>query len=192
MSDSDASPDLPKFEFLAGRLSLDFCNSLTAATGKDRLRDGAALAGWAERAGYRLDARAGSVELDQFHELRRCLHDMFTAAIAGQAPRQADLDILSRSASARPDLRWDMTVGHAVSRFHGAAHDRLRHEIACDAIDLVTGGRLGRVRRCANHTCQWFFFDSSRNGKRRWCAMADCGTRAKVRRYRDHHAPLRA
>ena len=30
--------------------------------------------------------------------------------------------------------------------------------------------------------CGWLFLDRSRNGSRRWCAMEDCGTRAKIRK----------
>jgi predicted RNA-binding Zn ribbon-like protein len=43
---------------------------------------------------------------------------------------------------------------------------------------------LDRVRVCPldEGGCGWVFLDRSRNGSRRWCAMADCGTQAKSRR----------
>ncbi|MGQ4334933.1 CGNR zinc finger domain-containing protein [Streptomyces hayashii] len=42
-----------------------------------------------------------------------------------------------------------------------------------------------RIRGCAHETCTLHFFDTSRNGARRWCSMATCGNRAKASR---HHA----
>ncbi|MFJ7156130.1 CGNR zinc finger domain-containing protein [Streptomyces sp. NPDC101118] len=47
-----------------------------------------------------------------------------------------------------------------------------------------------RIRKCAHEACVLHFFDTSRNGTRRWCSMAACGNRAKASRHyarsRDH------
>jgi predicted RNA-binding Zn ribbon-like protein len=40
-----------------------------------------------------------------------------------------------------------------------------------------------RIRSCAHGTCILHFFDTSRNGTRRWCSMAACGNRAKASRH---------
>ncbi|WRZ92895.1 CGNR zinc finger domain-containing protein [Streptomyces sp. NBC_01007] len=40
-----------------------------------------------------------------------------------------------------------------------------------------------RIRRCAHDACILHFFDTSRNGTRRWCSMAACGNRAKASRH---------
>ncbi|WP_309063106.1 CGNR zinc finger domain-containing protein [Streptomyces sp.] len=40
-----------------------------------------------------------------------------------------------------------------------------------------------RIRRCAHEACVLHFFDTSRNGTRRWCSMAVCGNRAKASRH---------
>lgn len=47
----------------------------------------------------------------------------------------------------------------------------------------------GRIRGCAHEACALHFFDTSRNGTRRWCSMALCGNRAKASR---HYARSRA
>jgi predicted RNA-binding Zn ribbon-like protein len=52
------------------------------------------------------------------------------------------------------------------------------------AADALVNGELARVHRCADPRCGRVFFDSSRNGKRRWCEMATCGNRAKAARHR--------
>lgn len=40
-----------------------------------------------------------------------------------------------------------------------------------------------RIRPCAHDACVLHFFDTSRNGTRRWCSMAACGNRAKASRH---------
>ncbi|MEU6142459.1 CGNR zinc finger domain-containing protein [Streptomyces sp. NPDC047081] len=40
-----------------------------------------------------------------------------------------------------------------------------------------------RIRGCAHDSCILHFFDTSRNGTRRWCSMAACGNRAKASRH---------
>ena len=42
-----------------------------------------------------------------------------------------------------------------------------------------------RIRRCQNPGCVLWFFDTTRNGTRRWCSMEVCGNRAKARRHYD-------
>ena len=48
----------------------------------------------------------------------------------------------------------------------------------------VSGQHSDRIKVCANDTCRWVFYDSSRTGRRRWCDMATCGNRAKAARHR--------
>ena len=74
-------------------------------------------------------------------------------------------------------------TGFAVADSSPQVIDRFRHAIARDAGALLTGD-LRRVKRCPSHDCLWLFHDDSKNLSRRWCAMDDCGTLAKVRRYR--------
>lgn len=41
--------------------------------------------------------------------------------------------------------------------------------------------RPGRLRACANTECNLFLVDRSRPGTAKWCSMATCGNRIKVR-----------
>ena len=52
------------------------------------------------------------------------------------------------------------------------------------SIDLLTSDVVQRIGRCADETCGWIFFDTTRSGTRRWCEMKVCGNRNKVRRFR--------
>jgi predicted RNA-binding Zn ribbon-like protein len=53
---------------------------------------------------------------------------------------------------------------------------------ARDYLELL-GTAPDRIRRCAHDSCILHFFDTSRNGTRRWCSMATCGNRAKASRH---------
>lgn len=53
---------------------------------------------------------------------------------------------------------------------------------ARDYLTLLTAAP-DRIRPCAHEACILHFFDTSRNGTRRWCSMAACGNRAKASRH---------
>lgn len=46
-------------------------------------------------------------------------------------------------------------------------------------------GSWRRFKECSNPDCRSVFYDRSKNHSGRWCTMADCGNRAKVRAYRE-------
>jgi len=56
--------------------------------------------------------------------------------------------------------------------------------VATPLVEAIAEEHTARFRVCANDECRWVFEDESRAGRRRWCDMATCGNRAKVRRYR--------
>jgi CGNR zinc finger len=45
-------------------------------------------------------------------------------------------------------------------------------------------GSWARFKECASPTCRSVFYDRSKNRSGKWCVMAECGNRAKVRAYR--------
>ena len=73
-------------------------------------------------------------------------------------------------------------VGLAASELRGfaGALAQLLVPVARAAPD----GTWERVKACAADDCQWAFYDRSRNRAGRWCNMAVCGNRTKVRAYR--------
>ena len=51
--------------------------------------------------------------------------------------------------------------------------------LALVAGELLTGPSRAYVQMCPGESCGWLFLDP--RGRRRWCSMATCGNRAKVR-----------
>jgi predicted RNA-binding Zn ribbon-like protein len=45
-----------------------------------------------------------------------------------------------------------------------------------------------RLKACADETCEFAYYDHSKNGCSRWCSAETCGNRSKVKRYRERQA----
>ena len=90
-------------------------------------------------------------------------------------------DSADSQAAIRPDasgFAWDWSGA-------GPALDRPLWPIARSAAELLTGPAHEHVKQCPGAHCGWVFLDLTKNHRRRWCEMEVCGSRAKVRRYRE-------
>jgi len=182
------APALPKHEFLAGRIALDFCNSLSGGPHEgavERIGTPRHFAEWARRRDLVLEHVPNTSVLHRLHRLRRALYEMVDALSEGRAPAGADLKLFNAElAEARAAEQLVATSsGYEMADLSSSSLDRIRYLIVRDAADLLTGDSR-RVKHCANHDCRWLFYDVSKNFSRRWCAMDDCGTKDKVRRFR--------
>ena len=62
--------------------------------------------------------------------------------------------------------------------------------IALSAARIVTEANPTRIRQCAAENCMYWFLDTSKSGRRRWCSMSRCGNRAKAtKHYRQRSEP---
>lgn len=52
--------------------------------------------------------------------------------------------------------------------------------VAKTAIDLLCHCDLSLIKRCENARCVLYFYDTTKNHRRRWCSMRICGNRMKV------------
>ncbi|MEV3991990.1 CGNR zinc finger domain-containing protein [Streptomyces sp. NPDC049837] len=124
-------------------------------------------------------------DLAAVRELRDALHGIAAAHAHGHALASADLAVVN-AAAAGPPLAVRMTAAGQREWAPGVSVAGLVSTIARDAIDLFTGpyAAAGRIRECGAHDCYLLFVDTSRPGRRRWCAMERCGNRHKVRSHR--------
>lgn len=76
------------------------------------------------------------------------------------------------------DGRWKLEF---MAREQGL--EWLLAAIARSAAEIIVEGPEARLRRCANPHCSLFFCDTSRTHRRRWCSMAVCGNRHKVKSF---------
>ncbi|MGH3723649.1 MAG: CGNR zinc finger domain-containing protein [Mycobacterium sp.] len=55
--------------------------------------------------------------------------------------------------------------------------------LAADNLLTLLTESPDRIKQCAHPQCVLFFYDTSKNGARRWHSMATCGNRAKAARH---------
>ncbi|MEZ7006426.1 CGNR zinc finger domain-containing protein [Streptomyces sp. AD55] len=60
----------------------------------------------------------------------------------------------------------------------------LTARIAAAVAEALVAGTWTRLKACEAADCHWAYYDRSPAGRGRWCSMAVCGARAKMRRYR--------
>src|SRR5919198_6010118 len=133
--DSPTPANLPKHEFLAGRIALDFCNSLSRMRRigpQDRIRSPEDFQAWAGRLGFALDQAPNSQALEQLHGLRAALFGIFDAVLDDEQPTAADLAVLNAELTeARTAERLvPAHDGYAIEDASPAIVDRFRHAVA--------------------------------------------------------------
>lgn len=129
--------------------------------------------------------------LEGARALRTALYDVFTAVAGDDAAPSGSLDRLNDVLAAAGCHVGLVGEGRDFRlEFAPGARERLEFPLlalARSASELLTSEEVERLKLCDAHDCGWLFIDGSRNRSRRWCEMAECGNRAKVRRYRERH-----
>ncbi|MCP3803242.1 ABATE domain-containing protein [Allokutzneria sp. A3M-2-11 16] len=161
--------------FIAGDLALDFANTVyrrTPEMGADLFDSPEALAAWLHRAGF----PSAAATVDDARMLRERLWEIFDAQTAGrELPPDAFGGLLE---TVRRD---DVSVGADGSARALTGKGALA-VIALHAIRFALSPPPWPVRSCDG--CGWFFMDTSRGHRRRWCSMKTCGNQAKAARFR--------
>ncbi len=180
-----------------GRPCLDFVNTIHdrfALRPEDYLTTARRFFEWCEHARV-LDVREAS-HCEESHELlsevltfREQLYALFNARIDGkEAPTEAVAELDRWLHRAWADLTFDPVAPGCLTWSAGALNGYLPlKRIALSALQLLRDGEPGRLKRCAaQDSCGWLFYDTTKNKRRRWCAMETCGTLVKMQRYRSH------
>jgi predicted RNA-binding Zn ribbon-like protein len=165
-----------------------FVNTHDLDDGSDDIADPAALRDWlAER--RLIDERAELSEADvrQAQAFREALRKLLLAN-NGDALDPAAVEALNVAAKGAelqvrvaPDgsaelapvrTGMDAAIGRLLAIVHTAMAD----------------GTWSRLKACALHdSCEWAFYDWSKNRSGTWCDMKTCGNRAKARAFRERH-----
>ena len=157
------------------------------------LRDYSAVEGtW--RSAPELAAKALGATL----EIREAAYDVLAPRAAGAVVATDGVKGSEGSAFERLMLRWSAAAARSML-IPAPQHDQqgiaelivgtspaqlIPDRLVVAAVELIRTVELRQLRACPvdDGGCGWLFLDRSRNGSRRWCAMEDCGTRAKIRK----------
>ena len=178
--------------------AVDLCNTetdWTGATPHEYLESYAHFVVWSREVGL-LDARTAARSLAASSRRSASVDSVLARAIDF---RGALHRVLIGSAAAADWRTIDTEVAANVPALHlraAAAPDReplAAWSLSAEPVDaplaaavwaaagLLTTAHVGDVRACPGASCGWLFLDPA--GRRRWCSMAWCGNRAKVRRH---------
>ena len=196
-------------DFVAGPVSIDFVNTASwtedGSLRRERLESFSSAVAWAVRAKVlesdaceklrdlaAQNSRAAELALGRLRRFRQDLADVAVSVAAGtQVPVEAEDDLARwfREAQTNATLRYIKGRFYFDVTKSANSLDTILWILAQDALRVLTTANLGRLRRCEKDHCWWFFLDTSKNGRRRWCDMSSCGNIAKARRYYAKHHP---
>jgi predicted RNA-binding Zn ribbon-like protein len=178
---------MAKNQSAPGTLELvrQFVNTVDLEQNEERLPTPEALSTWlAEQRLIPAPAPADAEDLQHAIELREALRAILLAHNGGPAAPPAAGETLDEAACrARLQLR-----------FRGSD---VALEPEADGVDAGLGRLLAivqaataqrtweRLKACREHTCEWAFYDHTKNHSGAWCNMRVCGNRAKARAYRE-------
>lgn len=167
----------------------DYVNTRNYFRGGDLLYDTETATGWLLGRGLLQEGeRVHEEERRRLVEFREGLRALLLAhnGVAGTEPG-ADagaFDELVASAAlrvrfgpgGRPTLE-PAAGGGLVGRIFG--------RLLAEVVRAEAEGRWRRLKACRNEGCRWAFYDASKNRSGSWCNMAVCGSRHKMRAYRE-------
>lgn len=130
-------------------------------------------------------------------ELREAIYELFTDELAALHPATGSprddaskeermlSNIAIVNAYAVVTVRYTLTASAAgrLEIDNTLTETELLGRIANDAIGLLGGRDLIRVKECAHDRCGVLFEDRSNGLKRQWCSMRKCGNVSKAERF---------
>jgi predicted RNA-binding Zn ribbon-like protein len=188
------------YYFIGNLLCLDFVNTEAVARGErvDLIDGFSGLIEWLRAAGQLsvADARMaeqrlgstpeGRTVLAEAASLRRALRAMIERLALGKPAGQAPLDAINGVLASRAAYPQIVRKGAGYATKMQTAAQAPRHmlvPIAESAAWLLEHGDMSLLRRCENPDCILYFYDTTKNKRRRWCSMDGCGSRAKAAAY---------
>jgi predicted RNA-binding Zn ribbon-like protein len=187
---------------VGGNIALDLANTLSGreTTPFEHLHDADDVVDWVVHAGVAdpataercraalsADAKQADKTLDSALRLRGAVYGAAAAIAHGGVATRSDLAAIkefARKAIGSAELAAGSDGRYRLDFSQAPVETALLGPIALAALEMLASGHFERLKQCPNHECGWLFFDHSKNNSRRWCDMATCGNRSKVKRHR--------
>ncbi len=125
-------------------------------------------------------AEAGLADAMRLHAALRSLQAANSGIAADTAASRTTLNRLVVEHDIRPRLD-----GHGTPRLVPASPIDPVAPLLVLALEAMQADAWRRFKLCREPSCRASFFDGSKATAKTWCAMRTCGSRNKMRRYRD-------
>lgn len=162
-----------------------FVNTIDIEQDSEQLVDPTALAGWLVEHGLAPERlRATRTDLARALELREALRAVLLAHNDGGPEPAEALEALDDAVCrAKVRLRFSTGCDASLEPEAGGVAGALG-QLLVIVPDAVADGSWQRLKACREPTCEWAFYDHTRNRSGTWCNMGVCGNRAKARAFR--------
>jgi len=170
-----------------------FVNTLDVLPGTEELTGAGELRRWLSERGFGSPRmRVTADDLGRAIALREALRAVLISHTEGTlAPPDASRTLDEAAERARLSLRFDEHGGAAVEPAAGGVDGALGRLLVI-VHGALAQGTWTRLKACRDDTCEWAFYDHTKNHSGTWCTMQSCGNRAKARAYRDRRAAANA
>lgn len=175
-----------RFCFIAGATWLNLAATVADGHGPDpveRLWNTSRLAEWLEHEVGVFEV--SDVDLAGALVVRDALRDLALAAATGVAPSAAAVATANETLSRCRPLRVEV-VGGRVRLEPPSSVAQAMARITREAVTMLSGDEAAKLTACAEPVCRSVFLDPG--GRRRWCPSGRCGSKARVRAFRERTA----
>jgi predicted RNA-binding Zn ribbon-like protein len=161
-------------------------NTLDIETGKEQLGDPQALGEWLGERNLLPDGEPplNDADVRQTQSMREALRKLLLAHNGAPLDPAAVDEVNAAAKSAELVVRFD-AHGHAALSPVRPGIDGALGRLLAIVFRSMADGTWERLKACRDDSCEWAFYDWSKNRSGAWCDMAVCGNRAKARAYRE-------
>ncbi|MGH9211204.1 MAG: CGNR zinc finger domain-containing protein [Acidimicrobiales bacterium] len=191
------------YKLVGGQVSLDLVNTVSwpgTAREHDWFDPPANLLLWAQTTGLageptrrrfdremRADPARLASQIAAVARIRHTLRSAIAPLARGESPPDDAIRDLNRLLAATCGRRQVDPETLEWAWLEPATLPEVMAPAVHNAAEVLTSIDPRRLRHCPS--CDWLFHDTTRNASRRWCDMADCGSRDKALRYYHRHKP---
>jgi predicted RNA-binding Zn ribbon-like protein len=171
------------YKLIGGRHALNFVNTVSWPD-LDRRHDWLSSIANVKRWAHAVELNGRHLrasDLEAIKAARTVITRLIRPLSHGQLPTKTEIDEFNDELSSTCGRRALDPATLAWTWRHQKPLEAFLDPIILDAAEVASAQDRSRLGHCP--ACEWVFLDETRNGKRRWCDMADCGSRAKSRRY---------
>jgi len=188
------------YKVVGGQLCFDFSNTVSYRnkdTPHEWLNNFENLSVWSQIVGIMEESESnqlirnlsknpeeGERKLSMIRELREVVFRIFSSIVKRKSPAKTDINYLNNFAEKqinKEKIVYDNGLFNLEYKSNLTPFKKIIHKIYKSIIYVMTQIDLTRINKCKS--CDWLFYDTSRNRSRQWCVMSDCGNRSKVNNF---------
>lgn len=159
-----------------------FVNSREVDEDKDYLESPESAQAWLRESGWPIEVVLDSNDCDLLCRLREAFR-MQLLVHSGHGDDRDAAEVITEIAQTAPLI---VDVSEAAPRLTPAADGiaSVVGQLLAAYYEANIDGMWDRLKACQKDTCQWAYYDRSKNGSRKWCTSTGCGNVMAARAYR--------